>query len=165
MKVFHGSIEIVEKPLVNIGRNNLDFGKGFYVTNLKAQAISWASRPMNIGNQKFLNIYELSDKIKEKDFNVLRFDKYNKEWLDFVVGNRRGENLWQPYDMIIGGIANDRVFNTVELYSAGLITSDEALQRLEYHKPNNQICILNQDIINNYLDFVESIKIEENDKR
>ena len=53
MKVFNGSTSIVDKPLANIGRNHLDFGKGFYLTTLEAQAISWASRPLNQGKQKY----------------------------------------------------------------------------------------------------------------
>lgn len=90
---------------------------------------------------------------------VLSFNAYDRQWLDFVVGNRRGESLWKSYDMINGGIANDRVFNTVELYAAGLINADEALQRLSYHKPNNQICILNQKIIDNHLTFIGAERI------
>jgi hypothetical protein len=46
-------------------------------------------------------------------------------------------------------------------YAADLITAEEALQRLSYHKPNNQICIINQEIIERYLHFIESIKIED----
>ena len=30
MKVYHGSTQAVEYPLVGVGRENLDFGKGFY---------------------------------------------------------------------------------------------------------------------------------------
>lgn len=59
MKVFHGSTSIVDKPLANIGRNHLDFGKGFYLTTLENQAISLASRPLNLDKRKYLNIYEL----------------------------------------------------------------------------------------------------------
>ena len=29
MKVYHGSTQAVEYPLVGVGRENLDFGKGF----------------------------------------------------------------------------------------------------------------------------------------
>lgn len=54
MKVFHGSTSIVDKPLANIGRNLLDFGKGFYLTTLENQAISWASRPLNQAEQSDL---------------------------------------------------------------------------------------------------------------
>ena len=34
MKHYHGSTVIVNKPLVSYGRDNLDFGKGFYTTNI-----------------------------------------------------------------------------------------------------------------------------------
>lgn len=40
--VYHGSIKNIESPLVNVGRENLDFGKGFYVTDIKQQAKTWA---------------------------------------------------------------------------------------------------------------------------
>ena len=40
--VYHGGIEEITEPIVNIGRDNLDFGKGFYVTDLKKQAKTWA---------------------------------------------------------------------------------------------------------------------------
>lgn len=38
MKVYHGSTQVVKCPLAGIGRENLDFGKGFYVTGIYAQA-------------------------------------------------------------------------------------------------------------------------------
>ena len=41
-RVYHGSVEIVDQPLVHIGRDNLDFGKGFYVTDVIKQAKTWA---------------------------------------------------------------------------------------------------------------------------
>ena len=55
MKVFHGFTSIVDKPLAKIGRNHLDFGKGFYLTTLENQAISWASRPLNQAEQSDLH--------------------------------------------------------------------------------------------------------------
>lgn len=162
MKVYHGSTEKITSPLVNVGRKNLDFGQGFYVTNLKQQAISWATRPANQGEKKYLNIYELDiENIDPSIYRILHFNKYGRKWLDFVVANRKGQGAWKDYDLVEGGIANDRVFNTVELYAANLITAEEALQRLSYHKPNNQICIINQEIIERYLHFIESIKIED----
>ena len=44
------------------------------------------------------------------------------------------------YDIIIGGVANDKVFNTIELFFDGLINKNEAIDRLRYEKPNLQIC-------------------------
>ena len=37
-------------------------------------------------------------------------------------------------------MANDKVFNTVELFFDGLIDKAEAIKRLRYEKPNVQIC-------------------------
>ena len=160
MRVFHGSTTIVDSPLVNAGRRNLDFGQGFYVTDLQEQAISWAERPLNTGKPHFLNIYELDlQGILAQGYRYLRFEHYDHAWLDFVVGNRRGERLWEAYDIIEGGIANDRVFNTIELYAAGLTPREETLQKLIYEQPNNQICILRQPIIDLYLHFVEAKEI------
>lgn len=48
--LYHGSITIVAHPLVNIGRKDLDFGPGFYLTPLYAQAEQWAMRLKTIYN-------------------------------------------------------------------------------------------------------------------
>ena len=36
---------------------------------------------------------------------------------------------------------------------AGLMSADVALQRLAMHQPNNQICLLNQKLIDKYLSY------------
>lgn len=157
MRVYHGSTVVVETPLVGVGRKNLDFGQGFYVTDLEQQAISWAQRPLNAEKLHVINEYELDiDKIKEAHFTYRHFAAYDAEWLEFVVASRRGEKVWQGYDIIEGGIANDRVFNTIELYMAGLTPREETLQKLMYEKPNNQICILNQTIADDYMRFINA---------
>lgn len=84
------------------------------------------------------------------------FTAYDKDWLDFIVGNRQGKNPAKDYDYIEGGIANDRVIDTVNLYITGFYETGSALQQLAFHKPNNQICILNQELINKYLEYVRT---------
>lgn len=76
-----------------------------------------------------------------------------KYWLDFIVGNRQGKNSAKDYDYVEGGIANDRVIDTVNLYITGFYDTESALQQLAFHKPNNQICILNQELLNKYLEY------------
>lgn len=44
MIVYHGSVEVVEKPDVLHSYRNLDFGRGFYVTSVQSQAERWALR-------------------------------------------------------------------------------------------------------------------------
>jgi hypothetical protein len=50
---------------------------------------------------------------------------------------------------------NERVYNTLELFEDNLINKEEALKRLRYYKPNNQICIVNQEIIDKHLSYKE----------
>ena len=82
--------------------------------------------------------------------------EYNEEWLDFILACRSGSKEYQNYDIIEGGIANDKVFNTVELYFSGLIDKATALQRLKFEKPNNQICFINQEVVDKLLHFESS---------
>lgn len=163
MKVYHGSTLTVEYPLAGAGRENLDFGKGFYVTDMLAQAERWASimhlrRPNSTPK---VNIYELDvEKISSVEYKWLRFDSYNDDWLDFVVNSRLGKQPWLDYDIIEGGIANDRVFDTIENFMENQITREVALGRLRYEQPNNQICLLNQRLIDECLYFKECITLK-----
>ena len=167
MKVYHGSTAIIRQPLAKAGRRNLDFGQGFYVTDLREQAVYWANRPLNDGRPHWLNIYELDMDVilSSDDYRYLIFENYDYKWLEFVVANRRGEKHWEEYDIIEGGIANDRIFNTIELYAAGLTPREEALERLRYEKPNNQLCLLNQSLINSHLEFLTAEEVSINPPR
>ena len=160
MKVYHGSIQEIRFPLAKAGRPNLDFGRGFYVTDIRRQAEEWAERiGLRMAETPMINVYELDMELACSKYRVLKFKDYDKEWLDFIVASRSGKTSWMNYDMVEGGVANDRVIDTVNLYTAGLITLDTALRELSKHQPNNQMCILNQEILNKYLvyDGTESL--------
>ena len=160
--VYHGSAIEVSKPLVALGRTNLDFGQGFYITDLQQQAERWASR---IATRRFaqpvLKVYDFDVDAAKKEYRYLKFDSYDKAWLDFIVANRKGKDMWNGYDVIEGGVANDNVIDTVEDYIRGRMSAEAALVELSKHRPNNQFCILNQEIIDKYLRFVESKTIED----
>lgn len=156
IKVFHGSTAEIRKPLALAGRPNLDFGRGFYVTTIREQAVSWACRPLNAGKPKFVSTYILDYDAVNSAWKVKIFPAYNEEWLDFVIACRKGGSVWERYDLVQGGVADDKIFNTIELYTAGLITKTEALTRLSYEKPNDQICIHSQKLIDRYLRFISS---------
>lgn len=152
LTVYHGGTEKVEKPICKLGRRNLDFGQGFYVTDLREQAVTWANNMARNRNMPaLLNRYRLDRETILKNAKCKIFKAYDEEWLTFIVGNRAGEDLAKEYDYVEGGVANDRVIDTVNLYMAGLIDATSALKELSKHQPNNQMCILNQDIVNNYL--------------
>ena len=154
--LYHASKVIVGKPDVIHSRESLDFGKGFYLTRLKAQAEKYAERFLRIGYSAFLNVYRLDDDLT--GFTTHVFDKYDGEWLDYIVACRRLQSHTM-YDIIEGGIANDKVYNTVDLYMQGIFTKEQALDQLIYKKPNNQICITSQQLIDSHLHFVKSIQL------
>lgn len=138
MILYHGSfLEIVQPDLVH-SRSNVDFGRGFYVTPLREQAEKWCGKFKRRGKDGVVSRY-VYDECRENELKILKFDSYSEKWLDFILNCRR-DNDTTDYDLIVGGVANDKVFNTVELFFDGLIDKTEAINRLRYEKPNLQIC-------------------------
>ncbi|MBR5603853.1 MAG: DUF3990 domain-containing protein [Bacteroidales bacterium] len=152
--VYHGGTDRIENPICKFGRSNLDFGQGFYVTDLLEQAITWGKSIASGRNKNvIINRYKLNREKILKNYNCKIFKSYDKEWLEFIVGNRTGLNPAIEFDYVEGGVANDRVIDTINLYISGLMDLNTALGELSKHQPNNQICLLNQEIINKHLIF------------
>ena len=85
LTLFHGSTQIVEHPLVIKGRDNLDFGKGFYLTSYREQAQQWALRlkVLRQANTVWVNKYTLDmDKVLQLDYRYLQMPSYDLEWLN-----------------------------------------------------------------------------------
>ena len=163
--LFHGSYTEVSSPLVKLGRAKVDFGQGFYLTMLQAQAEAWAktiSERRKTGTQAVVSTFSLDmDGIKADNYRIKTFDTYDLEWLEYVIDCRKGGNLQNQYDLVEGGVANDNVIDTVEDYENGVITAEQALGQLKYKAVNHQLCILNQAIVDKYLTFVSSTIIKE----
>ncbi len=119
MIVYHGSSLEVIYPEITYSKTFLDFGRGFYVTTFQKQAEQWALRKATRqGKDPVVNVYTLQDDFK--NHRVLSFEKENEKWLDFVCECHRGNELNQGYDIIIGNVADDEVFKTVDMYFRGL---------------------------------------------
>jgi hypothetical protein len=157
MRLFHASTVIVEQPDVEHSRDKLDFGKGFYLTIIREQAIRYAERFTRRGKPAYINEYELDDETTE--FTIKKFPVYDEEWLDYVSICRKGSLEKNLFDAVEGGIANDKVFNTVDLYFAGVISKGDALGRLKFEVPNHQLCILNGEMIKRHLHFIKAERI------
>jgi hypothetical protein len=158
MKLYHGSLEAIEKPDISFSRSNTDFGKGFYTTIIKSQAEKWTERFKRRFGYGTLSIYEIDEFDLRKNVSVLEFETYSVEWLEFVAQCRRGEK-GGDYDLVIGGVANDDVFNTLTLFFRGYIEKEETIKRLRYEKPNIQYCFRKQEAIDKYLKFTGSEKL------
>ena len=153
MLIYHASDVIVDKPDTVHSRSNLDFGKGFYATVIKEQAERYAQRFILRNRKGILNVYEYTP---DENLNIKSFESYDSEWLDFVAACRMGEDVYNQFDVICGGIANDRVFNTLDLYFSNQMTKEEALKRLVFEKPNQQLCFTNQVTIDKCVTFINS---------
>ena len=166
MILYQGSfLEIVKLDLVH-SRPNLDFGRGFYVTPLYEQAAKWYGKFKCRGKDGIISRYEYypyllflksSFQIRFPNFSILlgtyldcqnqsfcstssRINTKLKFQLLAISQNCRSGKDATDYDLVVGGVANDKVFNTVELFFDGLIDKKEAIKRLRYEKPNLQIC-------------------------
>jgi hypothetical protein len=156
MILYHGSFVVVDKPDLAHSRPNVDFGKGFYTTPIYEQAEKWCGRFKRRGKDGIIASYEFDETAYEA-LKVLKFDAYSEKWLDFILNCRRGQDN-TDYDLVIGGVANDKVFNTVELYFDGLIDKKEAINRLRYEKPNLQMAFRTEKALS-YLKFEGSVKL------
>lgn len=157
MILYHGSDCEIKQPDISHSRVTVDFGRGFYTTPLLEQAAQWCAKFKRQGKNGIVSRYSLDESAFENE-KVLRFETYSEDWLDFVLACRRGLDE-SGFDIVIGGVANDKVFNTIELYFDGLIDKSETLKRLRYEKPNLQVGLRSQDIIDKYLTFNGSEKL------
>lgn len=159
MIVYHGTTEIIEKPDINHSKKYLDFGVGFYLTTYEEQAKKWAIRKgMRQEKTPVVNEYELNE--QWEGYRVLSFEEENEKWLEFVCACRRGENLNKDYDIIIGSVADDDVFKTVDMYFRGLWDKQKVLEELRYYKMNNQICVVNQNTLDQLLKYKKSYEVK-----
>ena len=156
MLVYHGSIYKIEFPDVKFSKKYLDFGQGFYLTTFQKQAEKWALRKADRIETGIatVNIYELKNNWEE--FKVMKFDSDNESWLDFVCQCRKGKDIYKQYDLIIGPVADDDVFKTINMYFRKLWDKTKTLEELRYYKLSNQICITNQNAVEKLLNFKSS---------
>jgi len=150
MKVYHGGQVAVKMPKILKSRFPKDFGKGFYCTELENQAVRWASRYENA----VVSVYEYTP---DKTLKVLEFEEMTEEWLDFIIDCRRGGK--HAFDIVIGAMANDQIFNYISDYIDGILTREQFWVLAKFKHPTHQICFCNKTALNT-LRFVGHNKIK-----
>lgn len=130
MTVYHGGYVAIPKPEIRIGRNTKDFGPGFYCTMIREQAERWAKRY----DTPVVSVYTVR---LDTSLKILEFKEMTEEWLDFIIACRHGKA--HAYDIVIGAMANDQIYNYIADYIDGIITREQfwALARFKY--PTHQI--------------------------
>ena len=158
MILYLGSNMIVEKPKIIIQNGFLDFGNGFYTTTNKQQAEVFSKKVSNKrGGKQIVNIYEFNEE-DCNDLIIKKFPSPNEEWLDFVSQNRNGIYKGEKYDIIIGAVADDDVYRTLQIYYTRLLTKEQALEALKIKKLFNQYVFTTEKAVS-YLKFIEAREI------
>lgn len=130
MTVYHGSYTGIEKPAIIKGKNTKDFGIGFYCTIIREQAERWAKRY----NTPTVNTYTIR---LDTSLNLLEFKDMSEEWLDFIINCRHG--IPHDYDIVIGAMANDQIYNFIADYIDGIITREQFWAMARFKYPTHQI--------------------------
>lgn len=160
MIVYHGSNMIVDYPDVRHSFRDLDFGRGFYVTTIREQAERWAKRKALFaeGSKPVLNEYEMSCAMD--GLLVRNFGDDLDAWIDFVCQCRDGNQKYRQYDIIIGKVANDKVFRVVDLYHSGIWDKERALKEIRVYPGYDQIAFITQKAIDQTLVFSKASEVE-----
>ena len=161
MIVYHGSDHIVKTPVYLGGRDDNDYGNGFYTTEYEDRAQSWAVLNGNPQNA-IVNVYKLDC----TRLRVLDLNEYGVlAWIAEVVANR-GTNQrsagvvgirlvekyrlnLDDYDIIKGYRADDSYTQVVEAFLLNQINIFE-VERLFYKGSlGNQIFLKSQKAFDN----------------
>lgn len=149
MTVYHGSYTAVEKPAIIKGKNTKDFGIGFYCTIIREQAERWAKRY----NTPTVNTYTVR---LDTSLNILEFKDMSEEWLDFIINCRHG--IPHDYDIVIGAMANDQIYNFIADYIDGIITREQFWVLAKFKYPTHQINFCSPKALK-CLEFVSSEEV------
>ena len=130
MTVYHGSYTEVTTPRIIKTKNTKDFGPGFYCTIIREQAERWAKRY----DTPILNVYTVR---MNTSLKILEFREMTEEWLDFIINCRN--RVPHDYDIVIGAMANDQIYNYIADYVDGVITREQFWSLAKFKYPTHQI--------------------------
>lgn len=159
MKVvlYHGGNDVIITPEIREPNRTLDFGKGFYLTSSQNQAERWVKTHLSINGIGYVNSYYFDLEAVPVDIKTKIFNKADEEWVDFVLANRLIDGYIHDYDIVVGPVANDRVYTQFSLFEGGIISKDTLISELKtynlvdqylFHTERSLDCI---EYIDNYM--------------
>ena len=150
MRLYHGSNIVIDSINLAMCRPYKDFGRGFYLTDIKEQAEKMAVRVSKIyGGSPIVSTFEIQDDfrkidgIKVKDFGL----ETTEEWAKFVMNNRNRTftnvkdtlcNKDNKYDIVIGPVADDNMALLFRQYENEIIDFSTLLKGMIYRKTSSQ---------------------------
>jgi hypothetical protein len=139
MILYHGSNVKIEVPNLEKSKPYKDFGRGFYLSADKNQALRMAEQKtlqLLIG-EPIVSEFEFDETLlQSNEIKVKIFEDYSVEWANFILHNRdiNKQHPIHDYDIVYGPIADDGVTFQLRRYQAGTISIEELVKELKYAK-------------------------------
>lgn len=138
MILYHGSNVVIDHIDLNKSARGKDFGKGFYLSDDRAQAEDMAIfKSLQLNGTPVINAFEFDEHmLSDSSLKVKIFEEYSLEWAEFVFKNRNNKTdiTVHDYDIVYGPIADDKVGVQIRNLMEKNITLDIFLKRLKYIK-------------------------------
>ena len=173
--VYHGANALVQNPEIRPVSRPMDFGTGFYATTLITQAAEWArKKSIKEGGTPIVSVYNLNMGNIESERSIKSFAGTSDDWIDFILKHRKAsaynavsvdisgksrrrlvakKGIHHEFDLVMGEVADDDVFDAITLYEVNVITYDELKRRLRTKRENDQLCFCIPASLT-YLEFV-----------
>ncbi len=160
MILYHGSNVEVSKPIIITTLRGRDFGNAFYLTPIKEQAERMAIRKFKQEKQgtPTVSVFEWDE--NKIDYKYKVFNNPDLEWLELIIKCRSLPNYKHEYEIVEGKIADDSVGETVQFVLEGIISKEDAIERLKFQKINSQIAFCNDNSLNS-LTFIKSYEVKQ----
>ncbi|KAA6350376.1 hypothetical protein EZS27_002221 [termite gut metagenome] len=84
--------------------------------------------------------------LQSKIYKIKFFEGATKEWLDFVISNRKGKDT-EIYDFVMGTVANDSLYATLLLFEQGVLTVEATIEQLKTHTLFDQLSFHTEEAI------------------
>ena len=168
--IYHGSPNIIERPVFGEGKVHNDYGRGFYCTEHAELAKEWACSSDSDG---YANHYQLDmTGLSVLNLNTPEYNILN--WLAILLENRKfnvAEGLpqrarayilenfkvdYKKYDIIIGYRANDSYFSYAGDFVNGTLSLSDLSEAMRLGKLGEQVVLKSKKAFE-ALRFVEAI--------
>lgn len=142
MILYHGSNIAIENIELSKCRPYKDFGKGFYLTDIRRQAERMAARTAKMfhGEPTLTSFeFDLNSALKQ-GLKIKIFNSPDEEWARFVMANR-DINAMQPnhdYDIVIGPVADDTIARLLRMFIENFISEQQLVKELTFSEVTSQ---------------------------
>ncbi len=135
MILYHGSNTAIERIDLSKSKRYKDFGRAFYLSAEKEQAIKMAeAKTVQFGGEAVVTAFEY-DEESAQGLSFISFPHYSREWAEFIYNNRDEQQDFQHnYDIVYGPIANDYIGLQIRDFRRHRLTFEQFLENILYHQ-------------------------------